>query len=61
MTSTNAIELNSDLEALRASLSTDDARDLDRRPADRVSTANFNEARYLDTLPTLHMTATWGS
>ena len=61
MTSTNATELNSDLEALRASLSTNDARDLDRRRADRVSAANFNETRYLDTRPTLHMTATWGS
>ena len=61
MTSTNAIELNSDLEALRVSLSTDDARDLDRRRADRVSAANFNEARYLDTRPAQHMTATWGS
>jgi hypothetical protein len=61
MTSTNAIELNSNLEALRVSLSTDDARDLDRRRADRTSAANMNEARYLDTRPTQHMTATWGS
>jgi hypothetical protein len=61
MTATNDIELSSDLQALRASVSIDDARDLDRRREDRASKPNFNEARYFDTLPTLHMTATWGS
>ncbi len=61
MTATNDIELNSDLKALRASVSIEYARDLDRRRADRASTANFNESRYLDTRPTQHMTATWGN
>jgi len=46
---------------LRTSLPIDDARYLDRCPADRASTANFNEGRYLDTRPALYMTATWGS
>ena len=59
MTATYDIELNSDL---RASVSIDDARAyLDRRWEDRASTATFNELRYLDTRPTLHMTATWGN
>jgi len=61
MTLNNDIDLNCDLEALRASVSIDDARNLDGRRADRASMASFNEARYFDTLPTLHMTATWGS
>jgi hypothetical protein len=60
MTLNNDIELNSELQAMRASVSID-ARDLDRRPADWAGMADFNEARYLDTRPTLHMTATWGS
>jgi hypothetical protein len=61
MTATNEIELNGDLQA-RASESIHDARVyLDRRWLDRESTANFNEGRYLDTRPTLHMTATWGN
>ena len=61
MTPKNDIALNSDRETLRASVPMDNARDLDRRRADRASTASFNEARYLDTRPSLHMTATWGS
>jgi hypothetical protein len=61
MTATNDIELNSDLQALRASVSIDDPRDMDRRRADRASAPNFNEARYLDTRPSQHMTATWGN
>jgi hypothetical protein len=61
MTTTIDLELNSDLQALRASVSIDDARDLDRRRADRASAANFDETRYLDTRPTHHMTATWGN
>jgi hypothetical protein len=59
MTPTNHTDLNRDLEALRASVSMDDTRGIDRpRPA---SIPNFNELRYLDTRPIQHMTATWGN
>ena len=60
MTTANNLEANSDLQALRTAISIVDARDLDRRRADRASAANFNESRYLDTRPVQHMTATWG-
>jgi len=61
MTTTNNQELNSDLQALRMSVSIDDTRDLDRRRAGRASAADFNETRYLDTRPSQRMTATWGN
>jgi hypothetical protein len=61
MTSNSNIDLSSDLEALRASVSIDNASDLDLGRTDRASMPNFNELRYLDTRPTQHMTATWGS
>jgi hypothetical protein len=61
MTPNNRIDLNSNTETLRTSIPIDDARDLDRFRADRASTVNFNEARYLDTPPMQHMTTTWGS
>ena len=58
MTSNENMMLSGNLETLRTSIPIDDSRDLDRRPA---TAAIFNEARYLDTLPALHMTATWGN
>lgn len=58
MTSNDITVLHGNLETLRSSLLVDDTRDLDRRPA---NAANFNDARYLDTRPALHMTATWGN
>ena len=60
MTTNNNKELNDSLETLRTPVSISDARNLDRRTADRASTANFNDTRYLDTRPAQHMTATWG-
>jgi hypothetical protein len=59
MKPTKDTELNSDLEALRASVSIDDAKDLDRHRSEQAST--FNELRYLDTRPIQHLTATWGN
>ena len=61
MTPTNDLELNSDLEALRASVSINNSGDLDLRRTDGATMPNFNELRYLDTRPIQHMTATWGN
>jgi hypothetical protein len=61
MTPNNNIERSGNLEALRTTVPIDDARNLDRRAADRARTANFNDTRYLDTPPAQHMTATWGN
>lgn len=58
MTANDTLVLNANLEALQRSVSNNDPRELDRRPA---TTANFNDARYLDARPALHMTATWGN
>jgi hypothetical protein len=61
MTPNIKIDLNANLETLRTPVSISDARNLDRRAAERALTANFNEVRYLDTRPAQHMTATWGN
>lgn len=60
MTPNKHAELNRDVETLRTHAPIDDVRGLDRRAADRASTASFNDTRYLDTPPAQHTTATWG-
>jgi len=61
MMTSNHTELSSQLEALRVSISIDNAQELDRHSSKHASTSNFDELRYLDTRPIQHMTATWGS
>jgi hypothetical protein len=62
MTTNNRIDLNSDTETSRTSAPIDDARNLDHRRSEWANFwTNFDDARYLDTPPMQHMTATWGS
>jgi hypothetical protein len=61
MTTNKYTELNRSVETSRKPAPIDDVRNLDRRASEWASTASFNDTRYIDTPPALHMTATWGN
>jgi hypothetical protein len=62
MTPTDRIDLNSKIETSRTSARIEAAGGLDHRRSECANfRTNFDDARYLDTPPMQHMTATWGS